>query len=842
MTGPIVVKFGGSSLQNPAAVTHVQNIINNMNPRPVVVLSAMGGITDELLTGSLDAVAGSDYQPIVDRFRQRHVELVDTLITQKDQKDRLVIEIEHHTLELAALYQSLSVLGEITERTSDRIVARGEKLICQILSGMLSGMGINSKVLDPTKIIKVSNQFGANFPNLEDCQTNAVACLTDLMQQNIVCIVPGFIGSDESGHLVTLGRGGTDLTATILGFALKAREVRLYKEVYGLMTADPRIVEEAKVIKELHYREAAELAYYGAKILHPRSIIPLQNTKIPLIIRNTFDPDDPGTTISDDVSPGPFPVRALTAISNQALISVEGKGMIGVPGVAARTFEAMARTNISVTVISQASSEASICFAIPDPDSGRALKELEQVFKLEIKFGLIEEVKALHQQAVIAIVGLGMRGTPGIAARAFNALAKHKINIEAIAQGSSELNISVIISQTQIKEALQGLHREFRLEKSWTIPLMSDNHIHYINYGFGQIGRTLTHQILDQKSYLSEKLGINIHCSGVIDSSGLIIDKNDIGENALRDLCTLKEKGIKLNSVPGHENQKDRSSLADLFRLPFPRPVFVDTSATESWPHFLAAVKSGWNVVTANKKPMAVDQKQFDQLFAEARKNNVQVRYEATVGAGLPILDTIKKLHESGDQIICIEGCFSGTLGFLFTELEKGTPYSEAVALAYSKGYTEPDPREDLSGTDVARKALILARSLGKKLNLLDIKIESLFSEDLSSDVPQKFLENLKEVDLDWAKRIAAAAQNGMVLRYVARIGDRITVGVEAVPKNSPFGRLQGTDNQVCITSNRYKANPLIVTGPGAGADVTAAGVLNDILAIAISGSIPTGS
>jgi aspartokinase/homoserine dehydrogenase 1 len=833
---PVVIKFGGSSLQDPNAVTHVQGIVRQINPRPVVVLSAMGGITDALLNGSGNAVKGQDFLQTVDDFSRRHLELIATLVPDQSARSRLEKEVETHSTELASLYQSLAVLGEISARTSDRIVARGEKLICEIMSGMLDCLGIKSQVFDPTGIIKVSGQFGTVFPDLEQTRVNARNILSGPIASGVVCIVPGFIGSDESGQLITLGRGGTDLTATILGYALDAPEVRLYKEVYGLMTADPRIVAEAKVISELHYREAAELAYYGAKILHPRSIIPLQNAKIPLIIRNTFDPDHPGTTISDEVSPGPFPVRALTAISNQALISVEGKGMIGVPGVAARTFEALARTNISVTVISQASSEASICFALPNDDSRRAVAELNQVFQLERKYGLIDDIKSLPAQAVLAIVGLGMRGTPGIAARTFKALAKAGVNIEAIAQGSSELNISVVVSQEQTKAALQSLHREFRLEKSWSIPLLPDNHVHYVNYGFGQIGRTLARQLLDQQAYLTSKLNISITCSGLTDSSGMLFDEKGITGDNLRDLCTLKEKGIKLSAATGHQFVTEGNSLRDrMFRLPFPTPILVDTSATDSFAEFLNAVRAGWHVVTANKKPMAVDQSDYDLLFSEARRNNVQVRFEATVGAGLPILDTINKLHESGDQIHTIEGCFSGTLGFLFTELEKGTPYSEAVSLAYSKGYTEPDPREDLSGMDVARKALILARSLGKKLNLGDIRIESLYTDDLSDDQPQKFLENLKRVDQAWSERIRKAEQKGAVLRYVARIGSSISVGVEEVPKGSPFGRLQGTDNQVSIVTNRYKTNPLIVTGPGAGADVTAAGVLNDILAIAVS-------
>jgi len=613
--------------------------------------------------------------------------------------------------------------------------------------------------------------------------------------------------------------------------------VTLWKEVDGLLTADPRLVGEARIVPELHYREAAELAYYGAKVLHSRTIIPLLKRQIPLTVRSTFQPHLSGTRIAGDVAPGAFPVKALTAIVGQSLLAVEGKGMMGVPGIAARTFSALAQAGISVSVISQASSEASICFVVPSAEAKSAVRVLTAAFHYEILHELVDEIRATPGQAVIAAVGLGMKGTPGIAARVFAALARVGANVEAIAQGSSELNISVVTAEASVPAATAALHREFRLEKLRALPPQAEGDVRFAVCGVGQIGRTLLKQITQQRVYFKDKMRLDLRCIGLADRSGVVTHEAGFDDVRLAELLLAKEGGNRL--VPGTARRQLRSSLAtdfgaSLWQLPLATGILVDCTADETAPLVLDALKAGWHVVLANKKPLAVAQPAYDELFAVAAHHGVLLRYEATVGAGLPILDTLTKLEEAGDEVHQILGCFSGTLGFLMTELMNGAPFSEVVRRAHGLGYTEPDPREDLSGMDVARKALILARRLGLRLELKDLAVDSLFPPSVSDDDPQVFLDNLRCLDQEWAERVQAAKRDGQEIRYVARVSRaQVIVGIEAVPADSPLGRLRGTDNQVTVTTRRYDLNPLIVSGPGAGAEVTAAGVLNDMLAIA---------
>ena len=531
--------------------------------------------------------------------------------------------------------------------------------------------------------------------------------------------------------------------------------------------------------------------------MHSRTIIPLLKHQIPLVIKNTFDPTRKGTRIAGDVKPGAYPVKALTAIQSQSIVAVEGKGMLGVPGIAARTFTALAAANTSVSVISQASSEASICFVVPENESLAAKEALQQAFKFELQLGVIESISVKDNQSVLAIVGLGMKGTSGIASRCFQALAKSKVNIEAIAQGSSELNISVVIEGDDVSNALQMLHREFRLEKLKALPEGSAGDLNYCIYGLGQIGRTLINQISDQKSYFKDKMNFDLGCIALADSSGLIIKESSFEDQHLKEISLFKSKGESLKA------QAPTRPVTDLFALPLKTGVFIDLTAEDTTSLVQDALDAGMHVALANKKPLAGPQAGFEKLFETAKSKGLMLRYEATVGAGLPILDTIAKLEAAGDEILSIQGCLSGTLGFLMTELEDGSAFSEAVHKAYRLGYTEPDPREDLNGMDVGRKALILARTLGLKAELEQLGVESLFDAEHSDDNTDIFLENIKKQDEDWAKRISKAKSENKVLRYVASIiDDKVSVGIEEVPKDSPLGRLRGTDNQVTIRSN----------------------------------------
>ncbi|HEX8153846.1 MAG TPA: ACT domain-containing protein, partial [Thermoanaerobaculia bacterium] len=591
----------------------------------------------------------------------------------------------------------------------------------------------------------------------------------------------------------------------------------------------------ARVLAEVHYREAAELAFYGAKVLHPRTMIPLLDKRIPLFVRNTFRAEMPGTRIADDVKPGAYPVKALTAIHKQALVAIEGSGMMGVPGVAARAFGALSAAGHSVSMISQASSESSICLVLPESEADHAIAALEEAFALERSLKLIDRITAERKVALIAVVGLGMRGRPGIAARTFSALSGEKANVLAIAQGSSELNITVAVSEGDVARALTALHDEFQLDKVRPLADVSGRESKLTFLGFGQIGRALARQLVAQERHLRQEHGLDIKVTALADRSGIRIEEKGFSPATLGRLAQQKASGTKLFDRSSHVTLAQLQTMMrdELWLLPSHRPILVDLTSEETAPLIQEALEQGFHVVLANKKPLAVPQLEFDRMMQTARERGLSIRYEATAGAGLPVLDTLAKLQGAGDRVSTILGCFSGTLGFLMTALEDGKPFSEAVREAWKLGYTEPDPRDDLSGTDVARKALILARTLGRRAELGDIELEPLYGPEVDDADPVRFIENLRTLDAAFAERVARAKREGKVLRYVAKISGRgIRVGIEAVPDASPMGRLRGTDNQIAIYSKRYKTNPLVVTGPGAGAEVTAAGVLNDIVAV----------
>jgi bifunctional aspartokinase / homoserine dehydrogenase 1 len=822
-----ISKFGGSSVKDATSILQVKSIVSNTPKGLVVVLSAMGGMTDLLLSAAKNATNGDSVEEAISEFNKRHQKAIEELISDKKTASFLNKMVDDTTNEFRNICKSLNNLREITPSILDRTASRGEQLMGTLFAETLKASGLNATYIDATEVIKVQKESGIYGPDLAASTVEIKKTVLPLLKDGVV-IIPGWIGSNKDGQLVTLGRGGSDLSASVLGHALEAEKVTLYKEVDGLMTADPRQVPEARVIPEMHYREATELAYYGAKVLHSRTIIPLLKHQIPLVIKNTFDPDKKGTRIAGDVKAGAYPVKALTAIKKQSIVAVEGKGMLGVPGIAARTFTALAASNTSVSVISQASSEASICFVVPEDESESAREALEEAFKFELQLGVIDSITVKNNQSVLAIVGLGMKGTSGIASRCFKALAKSNVNIEAIAQGSSELNISVVIEGSDVTNALRMLHREFRLEKLKALPEGNASDLSYCIFGFGQIGRTLIKQIDEQHAYFKNKMDFDLSCIGLADSSGFVLNENRMTQKHLNEMSLFKAKGESLKS------QEETSELTELFSLNLPSGVFIDLTAEDTTNLVQKALDSGMHIALANKKPLAGPQKGYDKLFETAKSKGLMLRYEATVGAGLPILDTIAKLEVAGDEILSIQGCLSGTLGFLMTELEDGATFSEAVHKAYRLGYTEPDPREDLNGMDVGRKALILARTLGIKTELDQLGVESLFDEEHSDNDPQIFLENIRKQDKDWAARIEAAKKNGNVLRYIASIaGTEVSVSIEEVPKDSPLGRLRGTDNQVTIRTRRYDENPLIVLGPGAGAEVTAAGVLNDIIAIA---------
>jgi len=833
---PEVLKFGGVGMGSGKALRSALGNIRKSGRPAAVVVSAMNGVTDLLHEVAQAALRGQKeaYLPAAAAFEAKHTDLIAEVIRTKRDAEELRAVVNGATRELISMADSISVLRELTPRAHDALVARGERVLATIFTRFLNQEGIDSRYVDAIDVIITERRLGSTWPNFAKCERAARRIIEPLFAAGQVAVMPGYLGRGTDGEVVTLGRGGTDFSAAILARSLGARSVTLFKEVDGLMTADPKSVPSARVLAELHYREAAELAFYGAKVLHPRTMIPLVDRKIPLFIRNAFHNEHAGTRIADDVKPGEYPVKALTAIHRQALVAIEGSGMIGVPGVAGRAFSALAEAGHSVSMISQASSESSICFVLPETEADHAIKALEETFQAERKLKLIDRIHAEKKVALVAVVGLGMRGKPGIAARTFSALSGERVNILAIAQGSSELNITIAVSETDVSRALLALHDEYQLDKLRPLADTSGRESKVTLLGFGQIGRALARQLVAQDRHLREELGVDIKVTALADRSGIKIHEKGFSASALGKLARQKATGTKLfdRTSPLTLHQLQAMMRQELWLLPSHRPILVDLTSEETAPLLQEALEQGFHIVLANKKPLAVSQIEYDRLMQTARDRRLFIRYEATAGAGLPVLDTLGKLQEAGDKVETILGCFSGTLGFIMTALEDGAAFSDAVKQAWKMGYTEPDPRDDLSGTDVARKALILARTLGRRLELSDIALEPLFGADVDHADPATFISNLAALDESFARRVAEARRNGKVLRYVAKIGRTIRVGVEAVPESSPMGRLRGTDNQVAIYSKRYKTNPLVVTGPGAGAEVTAAGVLNDVVAI----------
>jgi aspartokinase/homoserine dehydrogenase 1 len=831
-----VHKFGGASLADAAAFRHAATIVKNRRAPCVVVVSAPAGVTDTLLGLAANAVAGKSdaLGAEVEALRRRYQEILQLVGGGK--LAEVGAEIDRSFAELGSLLASLTALKELTARTRDFVASRGERLSAHVFTAALAAVGARPVYVDAMEIVVTDGPFGGASPDPARTDAAARKRLAPIVAAGKVPVVPGFIGSapiaDDHGAassevaVATLGRGGSDLTATLMGRALGAVSVSLWKDVPGLLTADPRVVPDARVIPQLHLREAAELAYYGAKVLHPRALIPIAGRPIPVFVRPFGDPDATGTEISARRTLDKYPVKALSAAPGQALITVAGNGMLGVPGIAARTFETLHQQGISVSLISQSSSEQSICFSVPEASARRARERLSAEFHDEIARKEIDGIEVQSGLATVAVVGIGMAGHLGIAARVFAALGKAGINIVAIAQGSSELNISFVVTAKQAAAAQRAVHDAFQLSKIGGGAATRAAHSDVVLLGFGQIGRALA-GIMAKRGERQNKLRL----VAAIDRKGFVFDPNGLGPRATQALANGKMAGRSLAELPGGRASAPREALASVAEHALSDPILVDITADETTPLIQQAVGAGMDIVLANKRPLAGPRRQTEALATLAAGAGRRMLTEATVGAGLPIFDTYRKLVESGDKVLKIEGCLSGTLGFVLTEVERGRPFSEAVRKAMDKGYTEPDPRDDLSGADVGRKGLILGRLLGFTGEPDEVEVESLVPPALRALDRDAFVAKLASMDADWVRRAAAAKGKGGTLRYVASVTkNKVRVGLEVVGRDSPFFGLKGTDNQVAFTTVRYRNNPLIITGPGAGPAVTAAGVLNDLL------------
>jgi len=829
---PQVHKFGGASVADGAGVLRAVAIIQAQRPaRLVVVVSALAGVTDALLELASRAIRGEAdaVRSGVAALRGRHEEAARAAVSAPERRKSVLAAIEREFAEFEQIAAGLVIVRELTPRTSDYLVARGERLSATLLTAALETAGVHAVLIDPRDVVKADGNFGHASPSLVLTDRAARKTLVPLLTRGSVPVVPGFLGATPDGQLATLGRGGSDLTATLLGRALGAREVTLWKDVPGFLTADPRVVPDARVIPQLHQREAAELAYYGAKVLHPRALIPIAGRSLAIRIRPFADAGARGTEISRRRTLRSHPVKAISAVSKQALITVTGNGMLGIPGIAARTFAAVQHQNVSVSLISQASSEHSICFSVPEASAERARAGLEQAFKEEIARREIDGVEIRPGVATFAVVGLGMAGTPGIAARTFSALSSGGINVIAIAQGSSELNLSVVVAEKDVVRAERLVHAAFQLDKLGGGAVSHPERTDVVLLGFGSIGRVLADMIAKLR-----RAPLEVRVVGVVDRSGFVFDEKGLSPKRLAKLASAKGKGRELAGAEGGHAGSADEAIAFVTRHALSNPVLVDVTAGDTAATLKHALVSGMHLVLANKKPLTAHRKLYDELAALADQHARRLLHETTVGAGLPIIDTYYKLVQSGDRVLKIEGCPSGTLGYLFGELSRGRRFSEALRGAIAKGYPEPDPREDLSGTDVARKALILGRLLGFPGEMEDIDIESLVPAEARKLTREEFLAHLEDFDAMWQKRVEEARAQSGVLRYRCTVSPKqIRVGLVVVNASSSLASLNGTDNQFIFTTDRYKTNPLVITGPGAGPAVTAGGILNDVLKIA---------
>ena len=821
-----VWKFGGASLADAPAIHKAAELIAAHEGPLVVVCSAMSGVTDQLLEGARLAVSGDDREAakVAQKIFARHRKVVTALVASGPARRSLLASIDIAEREYRDLCAAVQVLGHIEARASDRIVSRGERLSASILAAVVAGLGRKAAFVDGVEVIVTDGLHGGAAPLIPESTRAARQAIRPLLARRVLAVVPGFIGRGPDHTVTTLGRGGSDLTATTLARALGAADAVLWKDVRGILTSDPRLVPDARLIPHLHHREAAEVAYYGAKVLHPRALIPLDGTRIVLRVRSFIDTALPGTEVSARRGDPGHPVKAVAVVRDQAVVTVAGKGMAGVHGIAARTFTAVDAERLSVSTIFQASSESSIGFTLPASQAERAVDAIRRTFRDELANGLIDHVTARTSVAVVAVVGDGMVGAPGIAARVFSSLASAGISVVAIAQGSSERNISFVVGEDDAADAVRRVHAAFQLSKIGGGRPLTRPHTDVVLLGFGRVGRELADQIASPTN------GHAVRVVGLLDRSGYVFDPRGISRRRLLALAREKDRGRLLSTLGGHKASA-AEALTMMASHAVSEPVLVDVTSEDTSDLLHTALGHGFHVVMANKKPVAGSYESYAALMAAAETSGRQIKYEATVGAGLPIIDTYCKLAETGDRVRRIEGSVSGTLMYVVSAVSSGTPFSQAVREAVELGYAEPDPREDLSGADAGRKVLILARLMGYRGPAA--VPENLVPSSFARLTLDEFMQRLPSLDANWAERTQREAARGRVLRYVVTAtATSVSATLAAVPVTSPIGALQGTRNLVAFTTRRYRAEPLVVSGPGAGPAVTAAGILNDILSL----------
>jgi aspartokinase/homoserine dehydrogenase 1 len=811
-----VHKFGGSSVADAACMERVARILeDDPLPRVAAVLSACRGVTDALLTLVNAAERQEDGDAgRLEAIRQRHVDIAETLLGSRDAGE-YIRELSSNCDDIAGILQTVRLIRAASPAVRDLVAGFGEIWSTRLFSRYLQARGRRAgdvRWIDAREIVEIDN--APLGPSVRWPVSRANADRIIPRDRSTTLIITGFIARTSDGLQATLGRNGSDFSGSIFGALLDASEIVIWTDVDGVLSADPRRVPDATVIDALSYNEAMELAYFGAKVIHPQTMAPAVSRGIPIRIRNTFAPEKAGTLIcADPVSS--HPVKGITSIDGVSLINVEGTGMIGVPGTAQRLFGALREHGISVALISQGSSEHSICFALEQPEADRAAAVVREVFDRELRQGQIQRVDVTRDCSILAVVGDGMAGTPGIAAKLFNALGTSGVNVRAIAQGASERNISVVIDGRQTARALASVHAGFYLSP------------HTISIGLigpGLVGSAFLDQLASQSERLTRDFRLDLRVRGVLTSRTMVLADTAVPIARWRE-------SLETGGPPDLQRFVRHVDAAHL-----PHAVIVDCTASAAvarhYPEWLAA---GIHVVTPNKQAGSADIAFYRTLGEARRAGGSHYLYEATVGAGLPIIQTVRDLRETGDRIQRIEGVLSGTLSYLFNVWDGEQPFSALVREAKAQGFTEPDPRDDLSGTDVARKLIILAREIGLDLELGDVQLEGLVPESLRSGTADEFLARVPEVDAAMRERFEAARARGHVLRYVGRLDAdtrRATVGLVELDRSHLFANMSLTDNVVSFTTSRYSRNPLVVRGPGAGPAVTAGGVFADLLRV----------
>ena len=811
-----VLKFGGTSVGSAKNIQKVIEIVKNesLSENVTVVVSAIGGITDKLLAAADKAIEkNKNYKDDFESLRLKHVEVIDGLLSGESHETTLDIVLNHLS-KLEKILDGIYLINELSPKTTDKLLSFGELLSSLIIYETMKLHDLNIQLKNSQNLIVTDSNFTNAAVNFGETNENIVTYYDS--NDKIITILPGFISKSELGEITTLGRGGSDYTAAIIASAMNASVLQIWTDVSGMFTSNPKIVKNSKPIKKLSYLEAIELSHFGAKVLYPPTVLPVLSKNIPLLIKNTLAPEDEGTLITHVVeNRNPNPIKGISNINSVALLTLQGNGMVGIPGFSKRLFETLAREKINVIIATQASSEHSICIGITDKESTLAKYVIDKEFENEISLFKIDPLVVETNLSIIAIVGDQMKSHQGISGKMFSTLGRNNINIRAIAQGASERNISAIIAESDVEKALNCLHERFFESETKQINLFIS--------GVGNVGKSLINQIDQQKKYIKSTLNVKLKVIGLSNSKKMVLDKT----------------GINLNDWESVLNNGKKSGPIDFFEatksLNLRNSIFVDITASDMVASSYALyLKQSIAVVACNKIACSSKIENYLELKQLSHKYNVPFLFETNVGAGLPVIDTLKHLINSGDKINTVHAVLSGSLNYIFNNFNKSTTFHDVVKQAQIEGYTEPDPRIDLSGVDVARKLLILARESGEMIDMNDIENEAFLPEEcMTASSVEAFYETLKSKEVHFQKFFTSAESNQCQLKYVSEYKDGVAkVGLKEIPEGHPFYNLEGKDNIVMFYTNRYKDQPMIIKGAGAGSEVTASGLFADIIRI----------